>query len=94
MKITITHNGFHGYTSRTVELSGEPGERVELTASQIKKLSRAGCGMSDCTCGESILGALLRRDGEFYDPMHSPRAFISIPEEGSEIRINGNYPQR
>ena len=89
MKLTINHNGFHGYTSRTISLSGKPGELVTLSESQTKKLSRAGCGCADCTCGESLLAAC--------EPMESggpsePRR-IRIPADGFEINVRGNYPQ-
>lgn len=94
MKITINHNGFHGHTARTIKVTGKPGERVELTPSQTKKLARAGCGLSECKCGESILDALLRIEGDFYDPIHNPRAYVSVPENGDEIQLTGNYPQR
>ena len=87
-KLTITHNGFHGYSSKTIVVDGKPGEEVELTDSQIKKLSRAACGCSDCTCGETLLKAL-----SDWGMSEHPR-MIEIPEEGTEIEIDGNYPQR
>ena len=89
MKITINHNGFHGYTSRTISLSGKPGELVTLSESQAKKLNRAGCGHSDCTCGESLLAAC--EPIETSDPSE-PRQ-IHIPTEGCEINVRGNYPR-
>lgn len=87
-KITITHNGFHGYTSRALVVDGKPGEKVELSDSQIKKLSRGACGSSDCRCGETMLKAL-----SDYGMAYEPR-YLTIPEVGTEIEINGNYPQR
>lgn len=90
MKLTITHNGFHGYTSSTLVLNGKPGEQIQLSSSQVRKLKRAACGMSDCKCGESLLDAC-------YVPepwKDSPAVFIDIPESGNEIKIKGNYPQR
>jgi hypothetical protein len=89
MKITINHNGFHGCTICTLNLAGKPGERIELTCSQIKKLSRAACGMSDCKCGESLLAAC-EELGPWED---APREFIRIPASGNEINVRGNYPQ-
>ena len=87
-KLTITHNGFHGYTTRSIVVEGNPGEEVELTDSQIRKLSRAACGCSDCKCGETLLKACSDW-GLAYEPR-----MIQIPEEGTEIEIDGNYPQR
>ena len=91
MKIVISHDGFHGCTSRTIDVSAQPGERVQLSESQVKKLARAGCGMSDCTCGESILTALMRREDSNWFP--GELAFVTMPASGSEISVRGNYPQ-
>ena len=85
-KLTINHNGFHGYTARSIIVSGNPGDRVELSPAQIKKLSRAACGMSDCRCGESLI--------PFQPEPWTDRAFITIPSDGTEIEVSGNYPQR
>lgn len=90
-KLTITHNGFHGYTIESIVLPGNPGDKVELSRSQIKKLARAACGMSDCRCGESILNSDIFEDSKPWE-RNSP-IFITIPIE-SEIEISGNYPQR
>jgi len=87
-KLTITHNGFHGYSAKTIVVDGKPGEKVELTDSQIKKLSRVACGSSSCTCGETLFKALSDW-GISYDPRT-----IEIPKNGTEIKINGNYPHR
>lgn len=89
MRITINHNGFHGYASRTILLSGKPGELVTLSESQTKKLGRAGCGCADCTCGESLLTAC--EPPETGDPSEPRR--IRIPANGREINVLGNYPQ-
>jgi hypothetical protein len=89
MKITINHNGFHGYTSRAIVVSGKPGERVELTPSQIKKLARAACGCHDCSCGESLLKCC----DPNYDTFENGPRFILIPTIGNEINVRGNYPQ-
>jgi len=88
MKITIIHNGAHGYTDCSIIVQGNPGEEVKLTNSQIKKLDAAGCPCSQCTCGETLLCAL--SDWGLADDPH----MIRIPEEGSEIKVNGNYPQQ
>lgn len=90
MKITINHNGFHGRTSRTIEVAGNAGDRVRLSESQAKKLSRAGCGSLDCKCGESMLGALMKQVDEYWTPGRP--AIIILPAEG-EINLRGNYPQ-
>lgn len=88
-KITINHNGFHGYNARSIVVDGKPGERVELSCSQVKKLERAGCGCSDCKCGESLLAAC-----EIPEPwMPDSPVFLTIPTEGNEISVRGNYPQ-
>lgn len=89
-KLTITHNGFHGYTTRSIVVDGNPGQRVELSQAQIKKLSRAACGMSDCKCGETMLKAC--EQPEPWNP-EAP-VYLTIPETGTEIEVNGNYPQR
>ncbi len=89
-KLTITHNGFHGYISCSIIVSGNPGDRVELSPAQIKKLSRAACGMSDCRCGESMIAACYRP--EPWNP--EGRTFLTIPETGTEIEVSGNYHQR
>lgn len=91
-KITINHSGFHGRSSRNIVVDGAPGDRVELTASQIRKLSRAACGMADCTCGETLLGACEIReiqDGAHWYP--TIRAWITIPDDGEKIDLNGQY---
>lgn len=89
-KITIINNGFHGYTTRSIVVDGKPGEEVELTDSQIKKLERAACGVKGCMCGES----LIPRQKDAWNWMPGDPLFIKIPEIGTEIEINGNYPQR
>lgn len=86
MKLTITHNGFHGSTSSSIIVDGNPGDNVELSRSQIKKLDRTACGISECECGESLLVAC-----DATSPFGP--AFIAIPEEGTEINVNGKYPQ-
>jgi len=89
MKITINHNGFHGYTSRTLLLKGAAGERVELTCSQVKKLERAACGISACKCGETLFAAC-----EIPEPwLEAAAVFLVIPTTGNEINVRGNYPQ-
>lgn len=89
MKITINHNGFHGHTTRAIIVDGKPGQRAELTQSQIKKLARAACGMSDCNCGESLLKAF-----ELKEPwMSDSPTFFTIPDCGAEMEVKGNYPQ-
>lgn len=93
MKITIAHNGFHGYTSRTIILVGAPGERVALTCSQAKKLARAACGTGDCRCGESMLSALASRDGDMIDSREEVIYHVEIPADCAEIALSGNYPQ-
>jgi hypothetical protein len=85
-KLTINHNGFHGYTTRLIIVSGNPGDRVELSQAQIKKLSRAACSSSDCRCGESMI--------PFQPEPWTDRAFLTIPEIGKAIDVSGNYPQR
>lgn len=89
-KLTINYNGFHGYTSCSIVVDGNPGDRVQLSTSQVKKLKRKACGMSDCRCGESMLKAC--EQPEPWNP-ESP-VFLSIPEAGTEINVRGNYPQR
>lgn len=89
-KLTISHNGFHGRTTRSIVVIGIPGQRVELSRSQIKKLSRAACGSSDCRCGESMLAGL-----EQLEPWNPEGpVYVTIPENGTEIAVDGHYPQR
>lgn len=89
-KLTINHNGFHGYTSCSLVVDGNPGDRVQLSDSQVKKLKRKTCGCSDCTCGESLLAAC-----EIPEPwINDSPVFLTIPEDGTEIEVSGNYPQR
>ena len=90
MKVTINHNGFHGWNARTINVDGRPGDVVELTESQVKRLKNAACGGSDCKCGESLLAAC----EEEPRMSHEPRFFIRIPADGSDITVTGNYPQR
>ena len=90
MRITIRHNGFHGYTDRTLNVDGKPGDVVELTASQVRRLKSAACGSSDCQCGESMLAACEEEPRMSFEP----RYFLAIPDEGCEISVDGNYPQR
>jgi hypothetical protein len=89
MKYKITHNGFHGFTSTALVIDGKPGEQVQLSASQAKKLGRAACGMTDCKCGESILNGR-----EFFCDHTKDVFFITLPESGNQISIKGNYAQR
>jgi len=49
MKITIKNN-FHGTEAR-VRFSSLP---ATLTAGQIKRVRRALCGMTDCSCGGNL----------------------------------------
>ena len=84
----ITHNGFHGHTTVALIVSGKPGENVELTDSQIKKLSLAACGSSTCKCGETLIKAC-----SDWGMTEHP-CMIEIPEAGTEIEITGNYPQQ
>ena len=89
MKITIKHNGFHGWTSHSLIVDGKPGDRVQLTESQVRRLSGKACGMVSCKCGESLLAAC-----DIPEPWNAASpVFLTIPESG-EICVNGNYPQR
>lgn len=88
-KLTITHNGFHGYTSASLVVEGNPGDRVELSPAQIKKLKRKACGCSDCKCGESLLAACAIPEPWRND---SP-VYLIIPVDGTDIDVRGNYPQ-
>jgi hypothetical protein len=88
MKLTINYNGFHGYTSATILVNGKPGEVVELSDSQTRKLAGAACGYSGCQCGENML-----KTCEDWMQSENPRS-LRIPEDGNEIGVNGNYPQR
>lgn len=90
MKITIKHNGFHGWSIRAINVKGQPGDVVELTESQVNRLKNAACGVSDCRCGESMLAVCEEGPRISFEP----RFFIRIPADGAEIRIAGNYPQR
>jgi hypothetical protein len=89
MTITIKHNGFHGRTSRTIRVAGKPGDTVELTPSQVRRLRGAACGCSACTCGESMLSACDPESRCGYDPQY----IIKIPASGV-VEVDGNYPQR
>ena len=89
MRIRINHNGFHGRCSATVIVAGAPGEAVELSASQVRRLRNLACGIKSCECGESLLAACedeTSMSGE-------PRYFLRIPREGDVIHVSGNYPQ-
>ena len=89
-KLTINYTGFHGFDARSIVVDGNPGDRVQLTPSQVKKLRRAGCGLADCKCGESML-----KVAEIAEPWRDDcPAYITIPESGTEIEVRGNYPQR
>lgn len=90
MKVTITHNGFHGLNARTINVEGQRGDVVELTESQVKRLKNVACGMSDCRCGESMLAACEDEPRMSF----APRFFIRIPANGADINVTGNYPQR
>jgi hypothetical protein len=88
MKLKIKHNGFHGLTSASIVVDGNPGDLVLLTQSQINKLKHKSCGMEDCRCGESLLAAC-----EIPEPWSvEPSVFIQIPDSGAEIEVRGNYP--
>jgi hypothetical protein len=88
-KLTIIHNGFHGYTSASILVEGNPGDRIPLSFSQIKKLKRKACGIGDCKCGESLLAAC-----EIPEPWNSESpVYLHIPDTTTEIQIRGNYPQ-
>jgi len=89
MRLTINHNGFHGFTRRSIVVSGKPGDRVQLSPSQVKRLARVACGMNDCCCGESLLDACIWEHLDFEDPV-----YLDIPATGTEIKVRGHYPQR
>jgi len=87
MKLTINHNGFHGQSCITLRLAGKPGDVVELSESQIRKLETHPCGMTDCRCGESMIRAC-----SDWGQSEAPKMML-IPESG-EINLRGNYPQQ
>jgi hypothetical protein len=84
--LKINHNGFHGFSTIALRLSGNPGEIVKLSESQIRKLKTYPCGMSDCRCGESMVRACLE-----WGQSQAPE-MILIPVS-REINLRGNYPQ-
>ena len=89
MKLTITHNGFHGTRSRSIIVDGNPDDEVALTELQIWRLGRVACGHPGCTCGETMLVAC--SDWGMTDYPHK----IRIPADGAaEICVEGYYPQR
>jgi len=92
MKLTITHNGFHGYQTHTVRGTmtlaqgwsrgcGVPeGETVEGYQVEITEsgAKKFACGAAGCKCGEGLAASFwVSRD----------------KVSGSEISVNGNYPQ-
>lgn len=85
MKLTITHNGFHGETRIKIIVDGKPGDIIDLTDSQVKRLSRAACGVADCQCGETMLRACYD-----WDYNYEPR-LLQIPESGDKINVTGRY---
>jgi len=85
--ITITHNGYHGYTtvSLRVDQGAQPGDRVEVSRAVARRLNNEVCGCTDCQCGECIA----RPDN--YPGSPDCRWWVTIPQDGEEIR--GRYPQ-
>ena len=81
--VRIEHNGFHGFSYATLRLPGKAGDVVTLSPSQARKLRTAACGMDDCKCGESMIGACLE------DHPDKPLR-LKIPETGV-IELVGRY---
>ena len=88
-KVTISHDGFHGQTQRSITVEGKPGDVVQLSPSQVKKLERAACGINGCKCGESLLHLLDR--AEPWNP--SGPVTLKIPAS-KLIEGKGYYAQR
>jgi hypothetical protein len=83
MKLTIGNEGrynFHNVSDLTIRVAsenyiylrdGKTITSVELTLSQIKRISRHFCGISDCKCGSNPRG---------YEEIAGGRAVIHLPE--------------
>jgi len=82
--VKIEHTGFHGFSSLTLRLAGKPGDVVTLSSGQAQRLRTAACGMEDCACGESMIGACL--DGHPDKPLR-----LRIPTEAEAIELVGKY---
>ena len=85
-KLTVTHNGFHGFTTHSVlgviedEVGGKygetPGYRVTISKSGAEKFR---CGVADCKCGEHL-----------SESFWVPKSAV----EGKSVTVRGLYPQR
>ncbi len=107
MKITITHNGFHGY--KTVSFFGRPtqpksGDQnnpwdgvkspvffISVTRQVAKRLNKAVCGMSDCCCGEHV--ARIDYDNHGEGRIETGDIYYISDDGGKTGTQKGNYPQ-
>ena len=100
MKVTINHNGFHGWKQASfildkefISLDKDMGPNnycAQVSLAVGKRLNKIVCGMSDCLCGEHIADCLSyrNRDGSGF-------AMICYTSDdgGRTGDICGKYPQ-
>ena len=89
MKLTITHNGFHGRNTLTfIAPDGtKPGDTVQVSKAVAYRLNKACCGVAFCLCGEGVAEEEnnVRVNGR-YTTVYE----VTIPRSGE---VRGNYPQ-
>ena len=86
MMARITYNGFHGYRDLRFHIPGDWPTRAESNEVEVservgRRLNRAVCPCSDCTCGEGVA----RQDGTHW--------WVSLPFENGGV-VRGEYPQQ
>ena len=100
-KITICHNGFHGWIRADINVKSSQIERpdyleddlviIRLTDSQIRRLRKVACPGGDCKCGESMLTPLV---GTEYNEHPTYVVYCTASElNAGQINQWGNYPQ-
>jgi len=95
MKITINHNGYHGW--HRVGITGEPEElskagsyRVIVSARTARRVNNTVCGHADCQCGEAIASI----PDDLRDTDCTDQAvYYPSEDDGKTGEISGNYPQ-
>jgi len=91
-KITISHNGFHGWTQVSFYADPERSAPQQYLAAvslrTAKRLNNAVCGAADCKCGEALATILDNRDGTGGGEIH-----YASDDKGKTGEVIGIYPQ-
>ena len=102
MRVTINHNGFHGWKQATFILdksfiTPDPDNEArpnyyyaQVSLAVGKRLNTFVCGKSDCRCGEQIADCISYRN---YDGSGFAMIRYTSNDGGRHGVIRGRYPQ-